>query len=169
MIQTSRCSWLCWPMAKFDLLLCQPTFGHFQLASTQGDLAVVAIATSWDTGKHTRSLYILKALLTTPRYWGHLLFINFCSNPFNDQPLWTKRTREWWIAINSDTYTVTWLVVVAKWHSSHFKSCKPLFKRKPDYFFRLTSAPCSLSHIFFYSKTCSKAQPVTFSFLPRFL
>ena len=45
---------------EFDLLLCQPMFGPFQVASTLGDLAVVAIATVSVASKQTQSLCILK-------------------------------------------------------------------------------------------------------------
>ena len=47
-------------MSKFNLLLCQPMFGPFQVASTLGDLAAAAIATVSVASKQTQSLYILK-------------------------------------------------------------------------------------------------------------
>ena len=47
-------------MSEFDLLLCQPKFGPFQVASTLGDLAAAAISTVLVPSKQTQGLYILK-------------------------------------------------------------------------------------------------------------
>ena len=40
-------------MSQFNLLLCQPTFGPFQVASALGDLAAAAIATVSVASKQT--------------------------------------------------------------------------------------------------------------------
>ena len=49
-----------WLMCEFDLLLCQPTFGPFRVASTLGDLAVAAKAAVSVASKQTQSQFILK-------------------------------------------------------------------------------------------------------------
>ena len=63
--------WLYWPTIEIDLLLCQPPFGPFQVASTLRDPAAAAVATVLVPGKHTQILCILKesphtALHTSP-------------------------------------------------------------------------------------------------------
>ena len=49
-----------WPMFEFNLLLSQPMFAPFEVASTLGDLAAAAIASVLFNSKKTQSLYILK-------------------------------------------------------------------------------------------------------------
>ena len=89
MIQTHdplKHGFLCWPAARSDLFLCHPTFGHFWVARTMGDLAAASIATVLVAVKHTQSQHILKektqtAYLSTLFYWGRLksmtLFMKF--------------------------------------------------------------------------------------------
>ena len=58
MIQTHdplKHAFLCWPAARSNLFRCHPTFGHFRVARTMGDLAAASIATVLVAVKHTQS------------------------------------------------------------------------------------------------------------------